>query len=196
VLVCARSVFDAGRETGGHAGGVPSELEFRDLGEGGIIAVVDGIDLTTFPADGGLEGLSPDEARVVARMLQGWEPPPLEDDSEELAETAKPVEGAPGFYSIDAPRVRFRLPGGDEPEVDSRDLDEFRDLEGVPIAGCSCGGGVGCATLYVEVAYAVRGDDVTWTVEDRRFVFPREHYRRAIRQLLERVNETPRLIDE
>jgi hypothetical protein len=128
-------------------------------------------------------------------MLQGWERPPLEYDSEELARRAVRVKSAPGWYSFDPPTVPLRLPGDAEPEVDAWDLDEFRGLDGVPIAGCGCRGGVGRAALHVQVAYLGHGDEVTWTVDDLNSL-PRERYDGAIRQLLERVREAPRLIGE
>jgi hypothetical protein len=172
---------------------VSSRLEFRDLDDCGIVAVVDGVEVTTL-GGGGWNGLSWEEPQVVARMLQGWEPPPREDDSEEFRERATPIEGAPGWYGYSPSRVPLRLPGGDGPEIDSWDLEEFRDCEGIPVAGCGCGGGVGCAALLAQVVSV--GSQVTWTIGDRRFVFSQQEHDRAIRQLLELVGETPRLIDE
>jgi hypothetical protein len=47
--VCLLGEFEAYLLMGGHVV-VASELEFRDIGECGIVTVVDGIDLTTFAA--------------------------------------------------------------------------------------------------------------------------------------------------
>jgi hypothetical protein len=172
-----------------------SRLEFREVGGSGIVAVVDGVEVTTL--DGGdWDGLGPDEAQIVARMLQGWEPPPLDYDPEEHGDEIVPVEGAPGWYGYSPSRVPLRLPGGSEPEINSFDLDDFRALDGVPVAGCSCGGGVGCAALYARVAYRGRGAEVWWTIGDRPYVFPWNIYDGAIRQLLELTGEAPLLIDE
>jgi hypothetical protein len=172
---------------------VPSRLEFRDLEECGIVAVVDGVEVTTL-GGGGWHGLSWEEPRIVARMLQGWEPPPLDGEPKEFLEKTTPIEGAPGWYGYSPSGVPLRLPGGDEPEIDSWDLEDFRDCGGVPVAGCGCGGGVGCAALYAQVASL--GSRVAWTIRDRRFVFLRQEHDRAIRQLLELAGESPRLIDE
>jgi hypothetical protein len=172
-----------------------SRLEFRAVEGSGIVAVVDGVEVTTL--DGGnWDGLSLDEAQIVARMLQGWEPPPLDYDPEGHEDERVPVEGAPGWYGYSPPKVPLRLPGGSAPEIDSFELDEFRAVDGVPVAGCSCGGGVGCSALYARVAYRGSGAEVWWNIGDRSYVFAWNIYDGAIRQLLELTGEAPLLIEE
>ncbi len=52
-----------------------------------------------------------DEAQVVARMLQGWEPPPLKFDPEEFAETTLTSRRRAGMVRLCAPRLPLRLWG-------------------------------------------------------------------------------------
>jgi hypothetical protein len=172
----------------------------------GILPVVDEVE---FPRLLGrsLDGLARVDAQIAARLLQGWELPPLAPASEPVrAPVPRPRRGPAGadyralyrygFVPLSSPHEpapRYVvLPGGDEPQVNEQNFDEFRNREGIPVASSQ----YGIDDDSIDVVVAHHRDRVVWTVGEFEFIFPQKRYDNAMRELLLLAGEEPLLIDE
>lgn len=162
----------------------------------GIVPFIDGHDLRTLNVGAQrMHGLSPFEAAVVARMLQGWEPPPVDTSLRLQASDLRPGEWrgytplAPGTREDPLPSVPVTLPGGSWPVCESWQLDEFRSLPGIPLL---VDDGIGCCALYVRVSGS--NSQPTWDIDGTIIEFTPVGYARGIQQLLVLAGEEPGLI--
>jgi hypothetical protein len=175
-----------------------STLAFVDDVDG-IVPVVDRerLDGLVLGPDGGWSGLSRGEASLAARLLQGWCASELGLERAEWRTVAKPAgrspRGSASYAAEPVTEVLATLPGGDRPDVEARGLDDY-DSTRVPVMSCSCGGGIGCAALEVEVTFA--RDRVHWRINDHRLEFSNGPYFAAVRELLALAGESPVLITE
>jgi hypothetical protein len=177
-------------------------LGFDDVDGVGIVPLIDGCDLREVVDDMEWFGLTPFEAAVTARMLQGWRPPPIFNQVVRPPELAlEPGEWrgytplSPNAPDISLPEVRVVLPGGDAPVVSQWDFAGFHRDAGAPVLSCSCGGGVGCNALEVRVTTVEQ--HVVWDVRGgHRLEFTRERHAAGVRALLVLAGEAPILIDE
>jgi len=155
----------------------------------GIVTRVNGRDLARSRA-----GLTHEEARVAARLLQGWV---LSDDAASAQLGVEPIgsplwsDGRLGVFRGRAlRRIVVELPGGDSPLIDRADVWDFRAR--VAVAGCTCSAGVACGSLSVSVSFT--RESVRWSLPDRELEFARDQYDDAIRRLLRSLGEAPDLI--
>jgi hypothetical protein len=174
-----------------------STIRFVDDTDG-IVPIVDRERLDRRVGEPGWSGLWGVEARVAARLLQGWRPSHLGLDRAEYRPSGTPIATGPdGWTAVPVDpitEVVAILPGGDHPEVDGSEIAHLASRDGVPVMGCSCGGGVGCAALEVELSFA--RDRVFWSVGQHRFDFGSGSYFAAVRNLLHLLGEAPVLITD
>ena len=165
-------------------------------GHRGIAAAVDGQPLDRVLGHPGMvpHPFRRDEWRITARTLQGWVPRDLGLVREQWVPVGPSTASGGYGYTPVRPitRVLVTLPGGDRPEVLADDVDTLISYDCVPLLGCECGSGVGCAHESVAVTFE-RGK-VHWTHGPLELIFTRTQYDRAIKDLLVLLGEAPRLI--
>lgn len=170
----------------------------HDFGHGPVIdATIDGTPMEHALGHPQMLGLSDnDEWRITARTLQGWMPQELGLDREEFVPVGKPSrERSPYWVAMrQVTEVLVTLPGGDRPEVLAEDVEGLVSYDSVPMLGCDCGGGVGCAHESVTVSF--ERAFVRWEHGRLLFRFARTAYDAAIEELLVLLGEAPRLISD
>jgi hypothetical protein len=175
-----------------------STIQFVE-GVDGIVPIVDRerLDERLLGPEGGWSGLSRGEASLAARLLQGWCASDLGMERAGRRTVRKPIaQGLGGWASYAAESITevvVTLPGGDHPVVDAWGLEDHNSTR-ASVMSCTCGGGIGCAALEVEVSFA--RDRVSWRISDRWFDFAAGAYFAAIRELLSLAGESPVLIGD
>ena len=162
----------------------------------GIVPLVDGRRVDDLIGEPGWAGLGDAEAPVVARLVQGWQPTHVGRARAEFRPMGEPTRRGHGWavQPVESiTQVLATLPGGDHPELEASEVD-FDQYPGVPILGCGCGGGIGCAGLDVEISFS--RNRVHWVVRDHRFEFHRGRYDAAVQDFLRLVGEAPVLISD
>jgi hypothetical protein len=162
----------------------------------GIVPVIDGRRLDDLIGESGWAGLWDVEAPVVARLVQGWRPSHLGRARAEFRPVGEPIGRGDGraLQPVEPiTKVLATLPGGDHPELEASEVD-LDGYPGVPIMGCGCGGGIGCAALDAEISFS--RNRVLWVVRDHQFEFHRGRYDAAVQDFLRLVGEAPVLISD
>jgi hypothetical protein len=182
-----------------HADASARTLEFRRVSKWSIEPFIDGVALKTLLDEPDACGLSKDEGRVVARLLQGWKLP-----AEPMEFALPPVPMGLGTVKTISSGSAFvverdddvELPGGSRPSIGSFVYGVFGDPDenGIPVLTCECGSGVGCGDIEMRMERA--GTFVIWTIGDERFEFSLQEHERAILGLLKLVGERQRLIED
>ena len=155
--------------------------------------------------DYAVEHFSRDDARLMARHLQGWVPGDLGLERAKSMPVGKPIAKSKGVALYVARRVStvlVTLPGGSRPEVDAQectalcvDAEDAFPGTGVAVAGLD----EGVPVLLADISLSRNRVfwDITLGAEaGARWEFVRAQYEAAIRGFLEMLGEEPVLISD